>query len=66
MSRDWATELVAKWCDHCADEMRPRIQRARNAYKTGPLVEPVKEFAALLEQQQHDWVELAKKLRAQE
>ena len=58
-SASWATDLVSSWCSKRADDLTPLIVSLRNAYRTGPMVVPVNQFADILEHQQSEWREHA-------
>lgn len=70
-SQSWAPRFVAGWCDRRADakDERKLLKRAHSAYRKGPLVEPVRQFAAVLEAQivynAAQWRQLAAELRLQ-
>ncbi len=70
-SQAWALDLVAGWCERRAqqEEERRLLKRCRTAYRAGPLVDPVKRYADLLEAQiktnAAQWRELGQLMRAQ-
>lgn len=65
----WAYRLVAKWCERRARDIDTHklLTRCRTAYRTGPLVQPVREFAVVLEAQMlenaTEWNRMAKRMR---
>lgn len=65
VSQPWAYRLVAKWCEaRSVDrEARKLVVRCRHAYRSGPLVDPVARFAAVLEAQtkrrENEWRKFA-------